>query len=294
MPSLDPQREWFAHRFASQLPRMTEQEFSLLLEDIRANGMQQPIVVYDGKILDGRNRLEAARQLRLARVPAMKFSGTLLEAWNFVVSANIVRRRLNGAQAAMAAARMRAQSPTPLTQEHVAALFNISARYVRFADSLLQHQSPLAEAARREVDAGRISLRDALHRANNEPDRHRERAPSIDPMPDNPALAAEPAPMSLDERDVITHAARAVIAANGDPTTWAHGAGISAGERYVLATALEEFARRAADILAEELGAPNAETAAQQVAQRGGSLSQQHRARADALAARQSTPLSTP
>jgi hypothetical protein len=46
---------------ADLFPRMTEAEFTALVEDIKANGLRQPIVLYQGKILDGRHRQDAAK-----------------------------------------------------------------------------------------------------------------------------------------------------------------------------------------------------------------------------------------
>jgi hypothetical protein len=161
----------------------------------------------------------------------------------------------------------------------------VSDRYLRIAEQLREHDSPQAPELVQRVHAGTLGLRAALRIANNEPQRERNRAPLIDSMPDNPAIAAPPT-MALDSHALITQAAHAIVAAGADPTAWVRLQDIAPGERYVLATAIEEFGRRAADILAEEIGAPNPDAAAQRVAQRGGSAAQQALARADALGAR--------
>ena len=47
------------HAAAELFPLMSEPELRELGEDIQANGFQAPIVLFKGKLLDGRNRLDA-------------------------------------------------------------------------------------------------------------------------------------------------------------------------------------------------------------------------------------------
>lgn len=47
------------HPIANLFPLMTGDEYLALVEDIRANGLLEPVVLYEGKILDGRNRYNA-------------------------------------------------------------------------------------------------------------------------------------------------------------------------------------------------------------------------------------------
>jgi hypothetical protein len=48
-----------AHPLAECFPRMSDDEILSLAEDIKANGLSVPIVLYEGMILDGRNRYRA-------------------------------------------------------------------------------------------------------------------------------------------------------------------------------------------------------------------------------------------
>jgi ParB-like chromosome segregation protein Spo0J len=48
------------HPLADLFPPMTTEEMALLVEDIKANGLAQPIVTHGGEILDGRHRCTAA------------------------------------------------------------------------------------------------------------------------------------------------------------------------------------------------------------------------------------------
>jgi ParB-like chromosome segregation protein Spo0J len=83
------------HPLSNMFPLMSETELGELTEDITKNGLQQPITLYEDKILDGRNRHEACLK---AGVPlrTVKYDGS--DPMAFVVSANLHRRHLTRAQ----------------------------------------------------------------------------------------------------------------------------------------------------------------------------------------------------
>jgi hypothetical protein len=49
------------HPLAEKFPLMEGDDLQRLADDIAARGLQMPIVTYEGKILDGRNRYRAAK-----------------------------------------------------------------------------------------------------------------------------------------------------------------------------------------------------------------------------------------
>ncbi len=53
------------HPWVAPFPMMSEAELAGLVADIRKNGLKEPIDLYEGKILDGRNRYMACRKLRM-------------------------------------------------------------------------------------------------------------------------------------------------------------------------------------------------------------------------------------
>ena len=80
---------------------MSDDEFSALVEDIRANGQRQPIYIHDGKIVDGRNRYRACQKLGIEPdTRAWDGVGSLV---SFVVSLNLQRRHLTSSQKAVVA-----------------------------------------------------------------------------------------------------------------------------------------------------------------------------------------------
>jgi ParB-like chromosome segregation protein Spo0J len=97
------------HAYADLFPRMGDEEFKALVEDIRANGLRQPIVIYQGQILDGRHRYDAAKQLgrMLTDNDFTEFKPVGPDnALKFVVSQNVHRRHLNESQRALIAAQI--------------------------------------------------------------------------------------------------------------------------------------------------------------------------------------------
>ena len=49
------------HHISSYLPLLEDEEFDALVEDIREFGQVESAILYEGKILDGRNRYRACK-----------------------------------------------------------------------------------------------------------------------------------------------------------------------------------------------------------------------------------------
>lgn len=89
------------HPLCTLFPRLSGAEFNALRDDIKANGLRQPIVLHGGMILDGGNRYRACVEAGVEPV-FTEFSGTSLVS--FVLSANLHRRHMSaGQQAAIVA-----------------------------------------------------------------------------------------------------------------------------------------------------------------------------------------------
>lgn len=92
------------HPAAALFPMMKREQFDVLVADIRRQGQLEPVILYKGMVLDGRNRLRACEELDIEpRVVEWSEQGDPLD---IVISLNLSRRHLTTSQRAMAAARL--------------------------------------------------------------------------------------------------------------------------------------------------------------------------------------------
>jgi hypothetical protein len=83
------------HPLADIFPLMRGPEFDDLVADIRTHGLIESIVIYEGKVLDGRNRYRACEEAGVW--PKFEdYTGNTPAA--YVISANIRRRHLTAEQ----------------------------------------------------------------------------------------------------------------------------------------------------------------------------------------------------
>ncbi|HEV7284038.1 MAG TPA: MT-A70 family methyltransferase [Kaistia sp.] len=153
------------HPLANLFPLIEGEAFDDLMADIAANGLQEPIELLDGAILDGRNRYRAALVVG-ATIHTRQFRGS--DPLAYVISKNLHRRQLSQSQRALVAARvatMRQGERTDLaepsanlrkvSQGEAARVANVSDRSVTTAREVLSHGAAELVAA---VDGGRISV----------------------------------------------------------------------------------------------------------------------------------------
>src|SRR5262249_45763432 len=103
-PQSEAPRYYPLHEVAKIFPEMDTIALTALVYDIRKNGVHEPIVLYQGKVIDGRNRQEACRRLGIP-CPAVEWDGqgSLVK---YVFSKNFHRRHLTSSQAAAVSARL--------------------------------------------------------------------------------------------------------------------------------------------------------------------------------------------
>lgn len=100
-----------AHPAALLFPMMPMDELQKLADDIRVNGLLEPIELLDGRIIDGRNRLKACELAGVApRYEVVNLDGG--SPTEYVASKNLHRRHLTASERAGIGADM-----VPLLQE---------------------------------------------------------------------------------------------------------------------------------------------------------------------------------
>lgn len=153
------------HDAAEIFPMMDSSSFDELRADIREHGLEEPIVLFCGKVLDGRNRLKAMLFIDPAFSPETapkmfrEFDGD--DPVAFVVSKNLRRRHLNESQRAIIAAKISLSKPgknrwqAGMSTARVAKMFSVSPGHVNEAKRIIKAEPTAALAI--EQGARRIN-----------------------------------------------------------------------------------------------------------------------------------------
>ncbi len=194
-----------AHPVTRYLPHMDFDgpEFAALLHDIEVSGQKEPLVLYEGRILDGRHRYEVCRRLGIEpKMAPDEFKGNEHEALAYALSVKDKRGMITKSQKAVMALRLlrdnrisetvekarrrkiaatlRQGKKRRMWEEHsrnltadektararaiAADMLGINDRYVGYADQLARKSPDLLDA----VFQGRISLLKAMRSLNPE------------------------------------------------------------------------------------------------------------------------------
>lgn len=179
------------HPLANIFPLMEGAPFDEFVADVREHGVREPIVLFEGMILDGRNRYRAAKIAAPDEsVPCREFDD--LDAVAFVVSANLKRRHLNESQRALAAANLAnvkrggdrkseafdQTANSRVTHSSAANIMNISQRSVETAATMRETAAPELLA---EVGRGKVSVSAAADIAKLPIDEQRAVIAAADP-----------------------------------------------------------------------------------------------------------------
>lgn len=172
-----------AHDIAGIFPMIQGAEFTELVADVREHGVREPIWLFEGKILDGRNRYAAANECGI-ECEVREYTGD--DPVGFVLSLNLHRRHLNESQRAMVAASIAnlpiggdgrnqhtegtANLQTP-SRAQAAEKLNVSERTVNTAKKVQRDGTPELTDA---VQSGRVSVSAAADVATLPPDEQKE------------------------------------------------------------------------------------------------------------------------
>lgn len=137
------------HKYSNIFPMIEGEKLEELKRDIKENGLLQPIVLYENKILDGRNRYKACKELGV-KPEFESYKGD--KPLEFVISLNLKRRHLTADQRAVIAQEVmpmleeearkrhatsnanREKIPTSekgRPSEHAGKMFDVNEKYVR-------------------------------------------------------------------------------------------------------------------------------------------------------------------
>ena len=131
----DPQK---FHKLAHMHPGMTELEFVALKEDISINGQLVPILVYRGKIVDGRHRWRALNELGSEKIKVWKIPHNFsIDAVEEIVVGMENRRHESKSQKAIRAWRMW-KSKGGTTQQEAALKYGVSYKLVREVEQIFK------------------------------------------------------------------------------------------------------------------------------------------------------------
>lgn len=152
------------HPYADLFPWIEGQAFVDFKEDIRQHGIREPIVIYDGMILDGRNRYTAALQVGV-EVPTIEYKGN--DPLAYVTSINMRRRHMTESQRSIVGAKIAnmcqgertdvqpSANLQKVSQSQAAEMLNVSPRSVASAKSVIEHGSSELVSA---VESGKASV----------------------------------------------------------------------------------------------------------------------------------------
>ena len=182
------------HPIAGIFPFIEGDKFDELVADVKANGVLEPVVLFEGLILDGRNRYKAAQKAGVS-FATRTFEGDEIQAIDHVWSLNYTRRHMTPSQGAMADAKrnkmtdayaivraaakdrqrqavierhqrqaqgivqelipeLAPEKPAPQTRDTRAKAAGTNPKYIDLADKILEQRPDLVA----DVDAGKKTL----------------------------------------------------------------------------------------------------------------------------------------
>ena len=122
------------HDLCLLFPPADDKTLDEMAADIKENGLSEPIYLYEGKILDGRNRYLACERAKVK--PTFKeYVGE--DPLSFVISKNLYRRHLTDSQRAMLARKIleeRGEDVIPDERKEIASQFEVSQALIRRAE----------------------------------------------------------------------------------------------------------------------------------------------------------------
>lgn len=153
------------HAIANTYPMMSNKEFSNLVGSIEDKGFDEkhPILLFEDKILDGRNRYNAAIEANIKPIFQV-FEGTFDDALEESRQLNSFRRNIDKSQKAMVAAKevllSRDSKGKNFSVKKASLLHAVSEGYVKSAMKIIDKDAVLTK----NVFDGKMTINEALYR----------------------------------------------------------------------------------------------------------------------------------
>ena len=126
------------HDEALSTPRMLDVQYEALKADIEQNGQLDPVVIYRGKIVDGRHRFLILNELNIKTITCFKMpNNSTLSDIKKLVRSKETRRHETATQLAISALRHITKSNEKITQAEAAKIFAVHSKTIGFAKKIL-------------------------------------------------------------------------------------------------------------------------------------------------------------
>lgn len=160
------------HPLSAAFPAMSADDFAALVEDIKVNGQREPVIVFEGMVLDGWHRYSACVQ---AGIEPQRFTfDASKDPVAFVLSQNLHRRHLSASQRAAAVVACAEWAPsgrpkkvepssTFSKREELSKVAGVTPRTI--TDAKAAHKAGLTDA----VKDGAMTVKEAAQVARGKP-----------------------------------------------------------------------------------------------------------------------------
>lgn len=126
------------HDEALSTPRMLDVQYEALKADIDQNGQLDPVVIYRGKIVDGRHRFLILNELNIKTITCFKMpNNSTLSDIKKLVRSKETRRHETATQLAISALRHITKSNEKITQAEASKMFGVGPKAIGFAKKIL-------------------------------------------------------------------------------------------------------------------------------------------------------------
>jgi len=170
------------HPAAQLFPLMSAVEFQLLKADIELHGLREPISLLGGKILDGRNRYRACRELNIPVHVVDCDAAAVGNPTDYVLSKNLHRRHLTAEQKRAVIAAVLKEAPEK-SNRRVAEQVKVDDKTVATVRTEMERRAEIPHVEKRTDSKGREqpASKDRPARAAARKEREEEPEPEAEP-----------------------------------------------------------------------------------------------------------------